>query len=227
MRRLLADLDGRVATVLITGALVLLCLEYLVIRPLFYIPSPRPFAPMARWAILSFAAYFIVPALIVTLGFKQKLSDFGLTFKGVGRHLPLYLLLYGLMVPFIWFASRQPAFLRTYPFTADAGRSLPLFLEWEAVYGLQFLGLEFFFRGFLIFGLEKKFGANAIFVMVVPYCMLHFHKPMLEATAAIGAGLILGILAYRTRSIIGGVLIHFAVAMTMDVLAIAQLRPHY
>ena len=58
--------------------------------------------------------------------------------------------------------------------------------------------------------------------MLVPYCMLHFYKPGLEAAASIGAGVILGLLAYRTRCILGGVLIHWAVAASMDLLAILQ-----
>ncbi len=56
--------------------------------------------------------------------------------------------------------------------------------------------------------------------MIVPYCMIHYGKPMPETLGAIGAGLILGTLAMRTKSIWGGVLIHIGVAMTMDVLAL-------
>ena len=48
---------------------------------------------------------------------------------------------------------------------------------------------------------------------------------MPETFGAIGAGLILGTLAMRTRSIWGGVLIHVGVAMTMDVLALAGCPP--
>jgi membrane protease YdiL (CAAX protease family) len=56
----------------------------------------------------------------------------------------------------------------------------------------------------------------------VPYCMIHYGKPMTETIGAIFAGVILGTLAMRTRSIWGGVLIHVGVAWTMDLLAIAQ-----
>ena len=91
--------------------------------------------------------------------------------------------------------------------------------------GWQFFGLEFFFRGFILHGLRRALGANAIFVMIVPYCMIHFGKPMPETIGAIGAGLILGTLAMRTRSIWGGVLIHIGVAMTMDVLALRGCPP--
>jgi membrane protease YdiL (CAAX protease family) len=58
--------------------------------------------------------------------------------------------------------------------------------------------------------------------MVVPYCMIHFGKPFLEALAAIAAGIVLGTLALKTRSIWCGVLIHVSVAISMDVAALVQ-----
>jgi hypothetical protein len=65
-------------------------------------------------------------------------------------------------------------------------------------------------------------GAYAIFVMAVPYCMIHFHKPIAEVVGAIFAGIVLGTLAMVTRSIWCGVLIHISVAWTMDALALAH-----
>ena len=58
--------------------------------------------------------------------------------------------------------------------------------------------------------------------MVVPYCMVHFGKPVPEVVGAIFAGIILGTLALRTRSIWCGVLIHISVAWTMDLLALSH-----
>lgn len=208
---------------LLTASAVLVVLEYLVIQPLFA-ARHRGHGPMIRWALLSSAAYFVAPALVILIGFRRPLSEFGLSLKGFFRRIPLYFGLYLLMIPVIAFAASQEAFLRTYPFDRDAGNSLLDFLKWEAAYGLQFFALEFFFRGFLVLGLAHRFGVNSIFVMVVPYAMLHFHKPMLESTAAIFAGVILGYLAYRTRSIFGGVFLHFAVAVTMDAFALLRTQ---
>jgi membrane protease YdiL (CAAX protease family) len=103
--------------------------------------------------------------------------------------------------------------------------SLGHFLRWQVLYAAQFLALEFFFRGYMLQGLRHKFGYGAIFVMVVPYCMIHYPKPLPETLGAILAGIALGTLAMRTRSIWGGVLIHVGVALTMDWLAVAQCPP--
>ena len=77
----------------------------------------------------------------------------------------------------------------------------------------------------MLHGLRRAFGANAIFVMIVPYCMIHYGKPMSETLGAIGAGIILGTIAMRTKSIWGGVMIHIGVATTMDVLALRGCPP--
>jgi hypothetical protein len=58
--------------------------------------------------------------------------------------------------------------------------------------------------------------------MVVPYAMIHFHKPFLECLAAVGAGCILGVLALRFRTFWGGALLHILVAVTMDLLAVTR-----
>ena len=58
--------------------------------------------------------------------------------------------------------------------------------------------------------------------MVLPYLMIHFPKPWLEATGAIFFGVFLGVLALRSRSIWGGVVVHACVALSMDVMALVQ-----
>ena len=54
--------------------------------------------------------------------------------------------------------------------------------------------------------------------------MIHYGKPYLEACAAIIAGVVLGSLAMRTRSIYAGFLVHATVAVLMDVLALDRRR---
>jgi membrane protease YdiL (CAAX protease family) len=81
--------------------------------------------------------------------------------------------------------------------------------------------LEFFFRGFLLFALARYLGPLAIFVMIVPYAMIHFGKPLAECLGSILAGIALGTVALRTASIYGGVAVHCAVAWSMDLFALA------
>lgn len=127
-----------------------------------------------------------------------------------------------MIAPVVFLMSYTAGFQKTYPFYSLASRSWFDFLLFEAFYAFQFFSLEFFFRGFLLHSIKRYVGAYAIFIMIVPYCMIHFGKPMPETFGAIGAGIILGTLSLRTNSIWGGVGIHVAVAVSMDICSLWQ-----
>ncbi len=97
--------------------------------------------------------------------------------------------------------------------------------EWMAVivyeifYSLDFVSVEMVFRGFLVIGLARWLGKEAIMPMVTVYCMLHFGKPLPEAISSIFGGYLLGILAYRSKSVLGGVMIHVSIALGMEFFA--------
>lgn len=136
--------------------------------------------------------------------------------------LPLVGLGLTVMVPLVWLASQSPGFLKVYPFYDPYRDGFPVwdFLLWESFYALQFLALEFFFRGFLIHATLPVMGAWSIPVMVMPYCMIHFQKPFPEALASIFAGLFLGWLGLKTRSVLPGFALHVGVAWAMDLMAL-------
>jgi membrane protease YdiL (CAAX protease family) len=179
----------------------------------------------AWWSGWRVVGYVIVPMVVLRCLPGQRIRDYHVSPRGFVRHLWIYGLLFAAVLPAVLFASTTPVFRQTYPFYRLANRSYADLAMWEALYGAQFLSLEFFFRGFVLQGLRRALGANAIFVMLVPYCMIHFGKPLPETLGAIGAGLILGTLAMRTRSIWGGVVIHVCVATTMDLLALRGCPP--
>jgi membrane protease YdiL (CAAX protease family) len=126
------------------------------------------------------------------------------------------------VLPLTYVASTTDAFLKTYPKYPALDDSLLAIGLWEVAYGFQFLMLEFFFRGFLIFALARYLGWLAVFVMIVPYAMIHFGKPLAECLGSIVAGVVLGTVSLRTGSIYGGVAVHCAVAWGMDLFALHQ-----
>ncbi len=173
------------------------------------------------WSLGCVTFYFVIPALVVVFVFREPLTNFGISPRGFLKHLPIYL---GLFVPVfvaVLVASRTEAFQHTYPFY-----HYPLGLwdlgVWEFCYCLQFFALEFFFRGFMVHAMKHRIGSMAVVAMVVPYCMIHFQKPMAEAFGAIVAGTVLGVLSLRTGTLWGGVFIHSAVAITMDWASLVQ-----
>lgn len=184
--------------------------------PELYSPHLRELAKLVGWALLRVCGFFVLPMAVIVLSLREPLRSFGAGWGDLTRHLSTYVGLYALMLPLLTLASGEPAFVELYPFYRRAGESWLELLSWELAYGLQFVALEFFFRGFLTLGLVRAFGQQALYFALVPYCMLHFHKPLAEALGAIAAGLVLGQLALRTRSIWGGVILHVAVAWSLD-----------
>jgi membrane protease YdiL (CAAX protease family) len=173
------------------------------------------------WAFTRVAGYVFVPFPIWKILFpKDSLLDFGLRTKGFFSHAWIYLLFLAFVLPAMWLVSRQPDFGTYYPFYKTASRSWFDFLVWEAMYFAQFFALEMFFRGFWLGALRRSFGSGAIFAMAVPYCMIHYGKPYLEANGAIVAGIALGSLSMKTRSIYQGFMVHITVAALMDWLAL-------
>lgn len=177
------------------------------------------------WAGMVFTCYFLLPALVVKLVLREKLSDFGIARTGLLKGLKTYVILFLLILPLIVFFSYNDHFQATYPFFKltkgfESKFNWQRFLTWELVYGLQFLGVEFFFRGFILHGLKKTAGSFAIAAMVLPYCMIHFGKPMPEAIGSIVAGYILGHLSLKSKNIFPGMILHISVALTMDLLSL-------
>jgi membrane protease YdiL (CAAX protease family) len=170
------------------------------------------------WAAVCLLAYVGVPLAVVRFLFRERPRDYGLKLGGALADFPVYVLFMALAGPAIVLASAGSHFQQTYPFYHPAAGegAWPNLVRWELLYTAQFFGVEFFFRGFLVHGLKHRFGPYAIFVMVVPYCMLLFGKPLPEALVSILGGVALGFMSLRTRSIWLGTALHVGVAWSMD-----------
>jgi membrane protease YdiL (CAAX protease family) len=186
--------------------------------------SRHDFNQLVFWAVVVIACYVIPAAITIRFVLHERVLDYGLRVRGIRRHFASYAPLYAIAAPLIIAASFTASFQDRYPFFHPAaGQSLwPYLYLWWTLYWLQFVALEFFFRGFLLYGLTPRLGWAAIFAMVLPYNMLHYGKPMPEALAAIVGGIVLGTLALKTRSIWWGAALHISIALTMDVFALTH-----
>lgn len=134
-----------------------------------------------------------------------------------------YLILLACMVPLIVFASTRPDFLATYPkvknlaFFTDTSPTPWLHkLLFEISYGIDFFTIEIFFRGFLILAFAHFLGKDAILPMAAFYCVIHFGKPLPECISSYFGGMLLGILVYKTHTIVGGIVVHLGIAWLME-----------
>ena len=238
--------DKRPAIVLMVAAVCLLMLHYLKFNTTFYAALEMffslstekgqlallelrrqtffPLLSQAWWSFWHVITFVILPVLTIKFILKEPLKNYGLGIGKLRQHYKWYLLLAAPILCFVVIVSFRDDFTNHYPFYKLAHRSWFDFIAWELLYLLQFVCVEFFFRGFIIQACRPAFGVNAIFVMIVPYMMIHLPKPWLEASGAIFFGLFLGVLALHTRTIWGGVMVHVSIALSMDIAALLQTK---
>lgn len=147
--------------------------------------------------------YFVVPLFVIMIVFRQKPAEFG--FSLGDWRLGMLLTLAGvlLIAPILWLVGRGGA-MQDYYRGEAAG------LPWNTL--LDLFGWEFLFRGWLLFGYGRRFGPEAIWLQAVPFALAHIGKPELETLSTIFGGFAFGWVAWRTRSFVYPLLIHWFVA---------------
>jgi membrane protease YdiL (CAAX protease family) len=159
--------------------------------------------------------YFVIPMLIILLVFQQKPGEFGFTLGN--WKVGIFLLLGGILLiaPVLWLVGRGDATMQNYYKGLVPGLPLNTLLD--------LFGWEFMFRGWLLFGFARKFGPEAIWLQAVPFALAHIGKPEIETLSTIFGGFAFGWVAWRTKSFIYPLLIHWFVSSFTIIVAAGLL----
>ena len=219
MKRLFGEklhLDWKIAVLVVVSTLLLMID--------FYHPQ---LAPWAKWLpgwdrtglstkiIDRTLLYFVIPMLIILLVFRQRPGEFGFTFGDWKAGIILTLGGIVLIAPVLWLVGRGNATMQGYYKPLVPG------LPWSTL--LDLFGWEFIFRGWLLFGLARKFGPEAIWLQAVPFALAHIGKPEVETLSTIFGGFAFGWVAWRTKSFVYPLLIHWFVSTFMILVAAGYL----
>jgi len=188
-----------------------------------YVSSVFPLAsdPELGGALYAFAAAFlllgILPLLIVRFVFKESLSSYGVRLGDSAFGWKTVLILAPIFILSTLPSSRMSSFLAEYPINAHAGSSPGMFTLHLCTYLFYYMGWEFFFRGFMQFGLRSTFGDwYAILIQVIASCLVHIGKPDGEIFTSILGGVVWGIIAFRSRSLLYGMVTHWILGASLD-----------
>jgi hypothetical protein len=171
---------------------------------------------------------YLIPLFVLKRVYDHHTKGlYGLSFSK--SDLRIYFVLLAIVAPLVIAASFTPDFLSAYP------RYKPWIVDlvpgmskvamtgvFETFYGLDFVMVELMFRGAFVIGMIAVMGKDSILPMVSVYAFLHFGKPLGESIGAVFGGYILGVIAWKTRHIWGGVIIHMGVAFLMEIMGFLQ-----
>lgn len=237
LKSYLKEMDLKTALVGIGGMVLVILWAYQGHHAFFALHSPglktNPLFNFYEFAYMNGAAlllWFIVPLMLIKFPLKAKLKDFGLGLGDWRFGLKFLGLGIAVMLVPLYLTGKNPEFIAEYPLTKLAGRSPAWLAVWELSYLTYYLGFEFMFRGFMLFGLRPRVGAwMAILFETSISTLIHIGmtahlvsgmilvgKPESETISAIAAGLVFGAVALRTRSMVWPLAFHWFVGMATD-----------
>ena len=175
-------------------------------------------------AVLWRSVFYLALPLLSLILLRMSPAKVGFSLAHPGRWLRDIGLLYLVMLPIVYIASRQADFQRAYPFFSFERLGTGSLLLGLSIRAVGMFAWEFICRGYLLFGFERRVGGPAaIAIQTIPFAVMHAGKPGPEAIGSIIAGVALGILALRNRSFIPGAILHWSVAATLDIFALAHV----
>ncbi|MFN7966184.1 MAG: CPBP family intramembrane glutamic endopeptidase [Acidobacteriota bacterium] len=169
------------------------------------------YAPIRPTALGRMLIGFGLPLLSLPIT-GMSLRDVGFRLGSPRRWLRDVGLLYVGMLPFLLLLTKSSAVRRHYSmsstitsgdFWTDQLWTIGTLLSWE-----------FVCRGYLMLSFEKRIGAAALAVQLVPFVLLHIAKPLSEVLVAVPFGIVAGVLSLRERSFLPGAVLHSALAVT-------------
>ncbi len=192
------------------------------------------------YMLVNMIGLLFIPMMSVFLIFRADADGFGFA-PSASRKVWIWVgaLFVGLFVLMV-ISARWPRFQEYYPIFRRFYEFVPVFAKYphenpffsapwmmlyaELSYGLYLFCWEFFYRGYLLFGLKKSLGSVAAVVLqAVAFGLMHYGKP--EMIPSFGAGIILGVLALCSKSFVPGFVLHWAASIGFDIL-IVSMRSH-
>ncbi|WP_412062169.1 CPBP family intramembrane glutamic endopeptidase [Rubrivirga sp. IMCC45206] len=225
--------DARRAAIVLIAATLLVLLHLQIGNRRFYTGTlgnalgfdDPAFGAWAWWFGMQGVLGFVVPALLLVVGFRWTAAKAGLGLGDWKLATALALGYLPLVVVGTWVLSDGAGFQAQYPHFFGAKEDWGIFLAYEALFLFYWVGWEYLWRGFVLFGTAPAVGAPlAIVIQTVPFAILHAQKPAAEAYLSVLGGLALGALVWRCRSFWIAVPIHAAQMLALDFFATLRHR---
>jgi len=133
-----------------------------------------------------------------------------------GKPVGALLVLIFVAMPLVCLAF--PEFAEFYPRYKPGRTDFVALMQYQLAMGAYMFCWEFFFRGFMLFGVERHLGAvPAILLQASPFFLLHANKPEPELISSWFGGILMGWLCLKARCMWPSFLLHWMLYSSMEV----------
>ncbi len=171
---------------------------------------------------MAFLLFLIVPMLLIKYYFKEDQKGYG--WQWGDKKFNLIWTLIGITILPAFFFLTDPALAREYPLTKLVKGNLSLFIAFNLMYFIYYIGYEFIYRAYLQFGLKgtDQLGKRGLILIIsistIITTLFHIGKPMIEIIAAAAVGPLFGWLTLKGRSFIWPVLVfHYLIGIAGNI----------
>ncbi len=171
--------------------------------------------PTGHYYTDSILLYIIIPIGVTVFVFKEAPDRYGFGLGDWKIGITFTLLGIVLMAPIIWYLGAHTSTMQRYYGYSQEG------LVWKKA--LELFGWEYLFRGWLLFGYARKYGADALWIQAVPFAIAHLGKPPIETLSTIFGGFAFGWVAWRTGSFLYGFIIHWFISALIVIVSAGAL----
>lgn len=208
---------------------------------LYWRNHTNPVMPFSEYNLLNTAFILWIPLLVILFVLRRDPSEFGMRAGELKGGLKAACLLFVAFIPVILIISPQPGSQTYYlnwmgTFTGsntiqnifyDFGKEAwspggkidyARLAYHELAMGFYMFGWEFFFRGYLLYGVRRiaPLWAAILFQSVI-FTALHWGKPLPEVASSFPGGILMALLALRYRSFLPCFLLHWLVSAGFDI----------
>ena len=192
-------------TYLSKESLILLIATLLLLAGCYF-----PLFPEGELYVITVVLYLLVTPLIVLILLRENLKEYGFAWKkwpfSKGKTVLGLVILVAVMYVINSFPEHKE-------FYTSRIQTENLLIHTTLIMGLYYFAEEFFFRGFLLFGLKERFGEFSVVIQTIPFALFHLGKPPSEAILSVFAGLVFGHIAYKSESFIPVFLLHWLMGL--------------
>ena len=231
LRSALRDVDRLTAFVLVTTPLLVFAQFFIGNRRQFlevagpWIPDEiEALSAWSWWFAFQGISGFVLPVLVLLFLFRLRPKEIGLTAGDWRFGVTISLLYLPLVIVGTWILSDSLEFQQAYPHLGQAAHDWNVFIIYELLFLFYWIGWEYLWRGYMLFGTARTFGIYAIFIQTIPFAVLHVNKPAAEAVLSVVGGLALGAVVWRSRSFWYAVPVHALQMLAIDLWCTLRVR---